>query len=339
MMGTHNRQQSLFNYNINLEKRVPQDHPLRKIKSAIDFSFVREMVADCYGKKGNVSVDPEVILKLIFLLFFDNVKSERELMRQLNYRMDYLWFIDFGLDDQIPDHSVLSKARARWGAGIFESLFVQSLMQCVDAGLVDGSKLHVDGSLIDADASNDSVKKGSPELIAQLKAAYHRQERKLTDLQDIAAKERESGYQPVNKRLVSTTDPDAAVVSKRGVPPKPRYKNHRAADDLHGVITATETTSGDVEENAKLIALIEQSRLLTGLTVRTAVADSQYGTVDNFRELERRGINSHMSDLSATHKNTGRQKGIFDESEFIYDAQNDAYTCPAGKVLKRRRHK
>lgn len=67
-----------------------------------------------------------------------------------------------GLDDKIPDHSVLSKARKRWGPEVFGTLFIRVVAQCVEAGLVDGKKIHVDSSLIDANASKDSVLKGSP---------------------------------------------------------------------------------------------------------------------------------------------------------------------------------
>lgn len=80
MMGQQKSEAQLFNYAVNLEKRVRSNHPLRKVKAAIDFGFVREAVAHCYGKNGNESVAPEVILKMMFLLFFDDIKSERELM-------------------------------------------------------------------------------------------------------------------------------------------------------------------------------------------------------------------------------------------------------------------
>ena len=135
MMGQQKNERELFSYAINLEKRVRSDHPLRRVAAAIDFGFVREAVAHCYGSKGNVSVDPEVIMKMMFLLFFDDVASERELMKILAERLDYLWFLGYGLEDEIPDHSVLSKARARWGEEVFEGLFVQTIGQCVEAGL------------------------------------------------------------------------------------------------------------------------------------------------------------------------------------------------------------
>ena len=171
----------LFNYAVNLEKRVRANHPLRQVKTLIDFRFVREEVAHCYGKNGNESVAPEVILKMMFLLFFDDIKSERELMEVIGERLDYLWFLDYGLDQKIPDHSVLSKAQVRWGKEVFESLFVRTVAQCVEAGLVDGSKLHVDASLVDADAAKESVIKGTPELITALKRAYRATESKLEE--------------------------------------------------------------------------------------------------------------------------------------------------------------
>src|SRR6266496_6803593 len=108
MMGQRKSESELFNYAVNLEKRVRANHPLRQIKALIDLSFVREEVAHCYGTKGNESVDPEVILKMMFLLFFDDIASERELMEVIGERLDYLWFLDYGLDEKVPDHSVLS---------------------------------------------------------------------------------------------------------------------------------------------------------------------------------------------------------------------------------------
>lgn len=70
----------MFSYNVNLEKRVRADHPLRRVASVIDFTFARKMVAHTYGQNGHVSVDPAVLLKLMFLLFCDDIKSERELI-------------------------------------------------------------------------------------------------------------------------------------------------------------------------------------------------------------------------------------------------------------------
>jgi len=304
MMGEQKQERQLFSYAINLEKRVREDHPLRRVLQVLDFSFVRQEVAHCYGSKGNVSVDPEVILKLMFLLFFDDLASERELMKTVPERLDYLWFLGYGLEDEIPGHSVLSKARARWGKEVFERLFVATIRQCLAAGLVDGRKLHLDSSLIQAHASKESVIKGPPELIAALKRAYQVTESKL--------EEAPGYYQPVNECLVSKTDPDAAMVRRgRGDSSQPRYHHHRAIDDQKGVITAVEITSGSVAENHKLIALVEQHEAQTGTRVEVAVADQKYGTQENYVACAERGIVSHMGDFSQGQTNNHRCRGIF----------------------------
>lgn len=150
-------QGKLFYASLNIDKRIRINYPLRKIDQFIDFYFVSEEVKDKYGLNGNVSVPPPVILKLMLLLVLDNVRSERELMDTLPERLDWLWFLGYDLDTDLPNHSILSKARKRWGAEIFKGFFERIVWQCVTAGLVDGSKIFVDSSLVDANASNNSV--------------------------------------------------------------------------------------------------------------------------------------------------------------------------------------
>lgn len=158
MLGPRRQpQRELFVYDFNLEERIPPDHALRRIRELVDFEFVRPLVARFYGYNGHRSEDPVVILKLMFLMFFDGLSSERELMRQLAYRLDYLWFLGLGVQDRIPHHSVLSKARRRWGQQVFQALFVTVVRECIELGLVDGDKIHLDGSPVTANASQKSV--------------------------------------------------------------------------------------------------------------------------------------------------------------------------------------
>src|SRR5437763_5996345 len=276
MMGEQKSEPQLFNYAVNLEQRVRANHPLRAVKAAIDFGFAREEVAHCYGDNGNVSIDPVVILKMMFLLFFDDVASERELMKIIAERLDYLWFLGYSLDEEIPDHSVLSKARARWGKEVFESLFVRTVLQCVEAGLVDGKKLHVDASLIEANAAKESVIKAAPPLIPALKQAYRATASKLAETGT------PESYEAVNDRMMSQSDPDAACVRQGGGQSRPRYKHHRVIDDSKGVITAIETTPGSIAENKKLMGLVDQHQKNTHCQVQIVIADHKYGTTENF---------------------------------------------------------
>jgi len=149
MMGRQSPYQyKFFMKGFSLEKRVRRDHVLNRISDEVDFDFIHGEVKDTYAVNGNVSVLPPVILKMMLLLIQYNVRSERELMLPIPERMDWMWFLGYDLDDQIPDHSVLSKARARWGGGAFRSFFERIVGQCVEAGLVDGSKLFVDASAL-----------------------------------------------------------------------------------------------------------------------------------------------------------------------------------------------
>lgn len=147
-------------YQFNLEALVPPDHLLRRIDQAIDWSFVRPCVAGCYGTNGNPSEDPIVILKLLLLAHLYKLRSERELMRDLPLRLDWLWFAGFDIDelDRIPDHSVLCKSRKLWGKELFTQLFMHVVDACVQANLVDGHNVCVDSSTNAANASMDSLK-------------------------------------------------------------------------------------------------------------------------------------------------------------------------------------
>lgn len=319
MMGTHQPQSDLFNYQVNLEKRVRADHPLRRINAMLDLSFVRPAVEPFYGRNGHVGIDPVVLVKMMLLLFLDDVPSERELMGVIPERLDYLWFLGYGLDDEVPHHSVLSKARARWGREVFEDLFVRTVQQCVAAGLVEGQKLHLDSSLVRADASKDSVVKAAPELIAALRQAYAVEEQKLEPLPQTG----------VNATHVSTTDPEATLARGGGTPVSQlSYKHHRVVDDAQGVITAVETTTGQAGDAAQLPALMTQHESNTGRAPNVVVGDKHYGSAENYRYCQSQKITTHLGQAEAySHKD------IFPVSAFVYEPEQDRYRCPQGHYL------
>jgi transposase len=327
MMGYQEpSQENLFMYGINLEVRVRKDHLLRKMKELIDFDFIYKEVEERYGRNGNVSVPPPVILKLMLLLILYNVRSERELMETVPERMDWLWFLGYTLTSSVPDHSVLSKARKRWGEDVFKHFFERIVIQCVEAKLVDGTKIFMDGSLIDADASNNSVV-DTHSLKRYLNEGYRELEKRLdTDKPD-------SG---VNTRYASTTDPDASIVRHGKGKPKLRYKTHRAVDGLHEVITAVKVTPGAVDEGHEMASLIEAHEANTDTKVTTVVADSQYGTKENLLACHDKGIKTHMPVIKVLYEHTSSREGIFPEERFAYDKETNTYTCPQGKLLTKR---
>jgi transposase len=330
MMGQQAKGQQLkmFYQGLSLEQRVRSDHPLRQVKQLVDFDFIYQEVKPCYGVNGNVSVPPPVILKLMLLLVFYNVRSERERMATLPERIDWLWFIDFDLDDAIPDHSVLSKARRRWGTAAFKHFFERIVWQCVAAGLVDGSKIFMDSSLIQADASKNSLINMNS-LKSQLNPYYQELEARLEELPEDG-----KGKGRLNRTHLSTTDPEASLVSQGKVRSQLSFKVHRAVDSRSEVITGTQVTSGAVNEGHLLPELIEQHTENTQSQVEVVVADSQYGTIKNYLECHDRGLKAHISPFKDGQKRNGK----FSDAAFSYDPKDDVYLCPAGQRLKRTRY-
>ena len=103
MMGRQSPYQyKFFMKGFSLEKRIRKDHVLRRISEEVDFDFIYEEVKDTYGENGNVSVPPPIILKMMLLLILYNARSERELMLTIPERMDWMWFLGYDLEDEIP---------------------------------------------------------------------------------------------------------------------------------------------------------------------------------------------------------------------------------------------
>jgi transposase len=332
MMGQQNGfQEKLFITGFNLDKRIPENHILRKISETIDFDFIYREVKHTYGAKGNVSVPPPVILKLMLLLFLFNVRSERELMTTLPLRLDWLWFLGYDIEDNIPNHSVLSKARTRWGVHAFKRFFDIILQQCVEAGLIDGDKAFIDSSLVDADASNNSVV-NMHDIKRYLKKSYRLLEERLDDF-------RGQKSTLINKKHVSTTDPDASVTRYGNSRPKLRYKTHRVVDEKNEIITATKLTPGSVDDGAALKEMIDIHQQNIGTKPEAIVADTKYGTIDNYLHYYDEGIKTHIPSVEETHKGVGSRKGIFTKEEFTYKPDEDIFICPMGGILTKRKYK
>lgn len=338
MMGRQKSSQLKLFYNrINLEKRVRTDHILREVDNKIDFEFVYREVKHLYGQKGNVSVPPPVILKMMFLLIMYNVRSERELMDTIPERLDWLWFLGYELDDDIPNHSVLSKARSRWGVGAFQTFFDNVVLQCVNAGLVEGLKVFMDSSNIFADASNNSVV-NNENIRRYLKKSYKLFERRLEHEESRSDEDNDYPKTGIaNKKYFSTTDPDASVHRQGDGRSKLKYKIHRGVDGANEVITATTVTSGSVNEAHLLEKLLIDHESKTGRHPEICIADSKYGIIENYLTCNDLNVKSHFESFEKVHRGSGRQKGIFPKEDFIYNPETDTFTCPAGNELRRRR--
>jgi len=326
MMGRPQQiETKLFYTNLSLDNRVRQDNPLRQIKAAIDFDFARAEVKPLYGWRGNPSVDPAVLIKLMLLLVLENIPSERELMARMSERLDWMWFCGYDWDDDIPHHSVISKARRRWGLAVFKDLFQRVLSQCAQAGLIDGRTLYIDASVISANADKSSI---HPSLGIVAGELYERLE-DLATTDETPPDRQEKDLRP--GALVSSTDPEARLTRKNGQAIL-GYKDHRVVDDRCGIITATVTTDAATAESHVIDQALDQHKQNVESSPDTVVADKGYGTAKVYESMAQRQIKPCIPHQN--HKG-GKGVGIYEAKDFYYDAERDAYRCPQGQWLER----
>ena len=315
----------LFYTGFNLNERVRANNPLRAIRAAIDFDFVRPLVRPFYGVRGNESIDPALLLKLMFILFYEQVPSERALMERMSERLDWLWFCGLDLESDIPDHSVISKARKRWGTGVFAEFFGRVLSQCVEANLVDGKLVHVDSSIIAANADKTKLK---TVLRLACQEFYGRLEEQSPEPPPAPTEDPKPPEPPLGSGI-SPTDPEARLTRKNGHTHL-GYKDHRVVDDRCGIITAAATTSAAVDDGSMLMDLLEEHEENTGQKAAAVAADKAYGTAQNYEQLRDNGVRPAIP-----HQQQKGAPGKFARDQFHYDATEDCYVCPAGQKLLR----
>src|SRR5918994_2035783 len=156
MMGTKVRSFSTLPHEISLEDLVPEDNFYRRLEARLDLSFVRDLVWPLYARGGRPSVDPVVFFKLQLLMFFEDIRSERQLMGIVSDRLSLRWYLDYDLFEPLPDHSSLTRIRERYGLLVFRRFFERIVEECIEAGLVWGEELFFDATKVEANASMQS---------------------------------------------------------------------------------------------------------------------------------------------------------------------------------------
>jgi transposase len=344
MQGRKQIEPQLF-YQLSLEQMVPEDHLVRRLAAALHLSWVRAATARHYSHLGRPSLDPVVIAKLLLLGYLYDIRSERQLMRDVQVNLAYRWYLGYDLNETIPDHSDLSKARRRFGLAFFQALFDEILAGCQQAGLVGGQTVLMDSTVVQADASLDSVttlRYRPAEYWQQLEQAAEAPtptpELPATTETPTPAEEtpKPIGHkrprpQRTCDRKYSLTDPEASVHHRRGKAPKVAYKAHFMADASHGVITAVTATAASEDDTAVVPELIDKHETRCGRP-QQAVADQLYGSQDCLGYLQEKGIETVIRPRQGGNKHGGLSK-----RKFIYDAEQDVYRCPGGAVLHRRR--
>jgi transposase len=139
-----------------IENLVPTDHLLRKIDRYVDFSFIRELVKDLYcHDNGRPGVDPIVLFKMLFIGYLFGIRSERQLVKDIEVNVAYRWFLGFSLTDKVPDHSTISQNRRRRfkGTTIVQDIFDKIVHQAMGHNLVEGKTLYSDSTHLKANAN------------------------------------------------------------------------------------------------------------------------------------------------------------------------------------------
>ncbi len=327
MIGQNKSQPALFQM-IDIESLVPADHRLRQIDAALDLSFVRESLAECYTPGvGRPSVDPELVLRMMILGVLYNF-SDRRLCEEVSMHAGFRWFCRLDFHDPVPDHSTLSRLRnERWvGSDVFTRLFDEVLKSCVSAGIVSGRHVSVDGTQIRANASMRSMERNDEALDNE--EAVDVDERQGPDY-PVESDEAQDDDEPAegpptrepqpegvwqghgqtysNKTHTSRTDPDARLYSKgKGKGASLSYIVHDLIDTKSRVVLgrrasiATGTAERDVA--LELLAEHEARRHILGLdqAVEVLTGDKGYGASSFVADVIDLGITPHVPLLSGS---------------------------------------
>ena len=291
MRGDDRRPDAMFSY-VAPEQRVPADHPLRAIRRITDRALERlsPQFGTLYVNFGRPSIPPEKLLRALLLQALYTIRSERQLIEQIDYNLLFRWFVGLGIDDAVWAPTTFTKNRDRLLAGDIAAAFFDAVLIHADsARLLSDEHFTVDGTLLEAWASHKSFRPrgdeppttggGNPTV------NFHGQRRR-------------------NATHQSTTDPDARLYKKaQGREAHLGYLGHVVMEHRSGLIVKATVTPADGhgERDAALV-LIED---LPGQQRITVAADKGYDTRDFVAELRAMHVTPHI----AQHT-TGRRSAI-----------------------------
>jgi transposase len=355
MMGKQVFAPKLY-YQLSLDQLVPQNHLLRQIANAVDFSFVYPLAKSHYSHTGQPSVDPVVIFKTILIGYLYGITSERRLMSEIQVNLAYRWFLGYDFDATIPDHSVLTKARSRFGMDVFEKFFEHSIQLCKQAGLLGDGPVYVDATHVGAAASLESLVKREEYVNPPMPVKDYIQK----VYQENPAPREEDGTKNSppsngktapryetwvnfdhelqkrsrsnkNREYVSYTDPESTIIHSIRGGLKLAYKAHMAVSGERGlVVTAAIATTGIIGEEHLLEEVLKCHTRYTKTPTKEVVADTRYGTLENYISLEKAGIAAYIP----PHERTNGINGFWGKDHFQYIPEQDIYLCPAGEIMK-----
>jgi len=350
---------------VSLDDLVPQSHFYRHLERTLDLAFVRELVRAAYAEIGRPSIDPVVFFKLHLILFFEGLRSERQLMRVVAGRLSLRWYLGYDPTEALPDHSSLTRLRERYGLDVFRRFFDVIVEQCNAAGLVWGKELYIDSTDVAANASIDALQprfaveahltrlfdetdggddedtggeSGPTHLpVALTEEARTELAERAADRHDWIGKagrpDRTQASGPYRRTAdfrASPTDPDASPLRPTGGRSALGYRDHYVVDGgTARIILTALVTPAEVRDNQPAVDLLWRARFRWKLRPDQITADTKYGTVANVVAIEDQRIRAFVPLSQA-----GRRQDRFTDADFAYDAAADAYRCPGDATLR-----
>lgn len=318
---------------VSLESLVPQDHLLRKIEAVIDFSFIHERVAGLYcPDNGRPPLDPTLMFKALFLGYLFGVRSERQLVREIEVNVAYRWFLRLKLTDPVFDASTLSQNRRRRfnDTSVAQDIFDHIVEQAIGHGLVDGTVLYTDSTHLKANANKGKydlamVAKSRSDYWADLDAAIE-EDRAVHGRAPLKPMERT----PAEKETkVSRTDPDSGYMVREGKPKGFFYLDHRTVDGRHAIITDTFATPASIHDSVVYLGRLDRQRQRFDFDVQAVGLDAGYATAGIAKGLADRDILG----VTGYRNPTPPKAGMLRKSKYVYERQVDGYRCPNGQLL------
>jgi transposase len=274
----------MFSY-ISAEQRVPKNHPLRALRKMVDEALAEmsPRFTRLYAKRGRPSIPPEKLLRALLLQLFYTVRSERQMMEQLDYNLLYRWFVGLSMDDAMWDVTVFTKNRERLLKGNLAQVFLQKVVEQARAkDLLSDEHFTVDGTLIEAWAGQKSFqRKDAPRLPPEDGGSnptvnFHGEKRS-------------------NQTHRSTSDPEAMLYKKsQGSESKLSYLGHVLMENRNGLVVDTRLTraTGTAERDAAL----EMAARIPGGTRRVTLGgDKNYDTRDFVDKLREAAVTPHVA--------------------------------------------
>jgi transposase len=313
---------------VTLEGLVPRDHLLRQVEAAIDFSFIHDRVAGLYcPDNGRPALDPTVMFKALFIGYLFGIRSERQLVREIEVNVAYRWFLGLRLTEPVFDASTLSQNRRRryHDSTVAQAIFDAIVEQAMAKGLVDGTVLYTDSTHLKANANKNRydvrvASKSRADYWEALDGAIA-EDRAAHGKKPLKAKERHAAEKETK---ISRTDPQAGYMVRDGKPKGFFYLDHRTVDGQAGIITDTFATPANLHDSVVYLSRLDRQCERFGFAPAAVGLDAGYATAGIAKGLAERGVLG----VTGYRRPTPPKPGMMPPKAFRHDVEHDGYRCP-----------